>query len=209
MLLLFFISKEGVQGLEVCHIIFFASRRIIQNGWGAVPRPQPAAFHRSDARGVRWAARRGAEAGNLEWIKTNGCVVWGRQNCTLVCKQHEYKRRLSGVWVDLVLFFFCIYILVYFKAATLKKALSDTRGKRMNYMTNLHLLCKRNEHKYRTLLIFDGIWHNARTKLYPWESSWSLPYCSCCLVNKLLHRCKKRCCSTELGAEGCTPWYNR
>lgn len=63
--------------------------------------------------------------------------------------------------------FFCIYILVYFKAATLKKALSDTRGKRMNYMTNLHLLCKRNEHKYRTLLIFDGIWHNTRTKLYP------------------------------------------
>lgn len=95
MLLLFFTSKEGIQWLEVCHVVFFASRRIIENGWRAVTRPQPTTFHWSNACGVRRSTRRGAEVGNLGQIKANSCVTHRRQNSVLIWKQRECK---TPVW---------------------------------------------------------------------------------------------------------------
>lgn len=86
MLLLFFTSKEGIQRLQICHVILFASRRIIENGRRAVTRPQPTTFQWSNAGGVRRSTRRGAEVGNLGQTKANRCVTHKGENSILICK---------------------------------------------------------------------------------------------------------------------------
>lgn len=119
-------------------------------------------------------------------------------------------------------FFFLlgIYILVSYFCFVLKQASHSKTNEvtlrkkdKSRYDKFTSTSQKEQTHIYTTLrwllLTFDGIWHNTRTKLYPWELSWSLPYCSCRLVNRLQHCRKKRCCLTELVAEGCTLSYNR